>query len=63
MQLLKDYVKLVNEVADKEIRQKLEMELGRKMVVMRQVLSVHSFSTKLAPVAGYRIVTRTKPED
>lgn len=58
--VLKEYVEIVNKIEDREIRRKIEMELGRKMVLMRQVLSIANFSKDVAPIAGDRIVTKLR---
>lgn len=61
VKVLEDYVSFVNSLDDEEVRRKVEEELGRKMVVLKMVLSVPNFAGTIAPVASDRIVTDTKP--
>lgn len=60
MQMLRDYVAFVNCLQVKDVRKKVESELGRKMVVLRMVLSVDDFSSQVAPIAGDHIFVDSK---
>lgn len=62
--LLRDYIAFMNKVEDEEIRNKIELELGRKMVHIKLCLSVENFGLEIAPVAGDRILPMTpKPKN
>ncbi|PXF46604.1 hypothetical protein BWQ96_03593 [Gracilariopsis chorda] len=60
LQILDDYGRLVAAIEDKHISRKLQDELGRKMVLVKMLLSVDNFSAVVYPVAGDRLVTSTK---
>jgi hypothetical protein len=56
---LKEYIAFANSIENNRIRRKVESQLGRKAILLRQVLSAEGFSAKLMPVATDHIVTRT----
>lgn len=57
--LLRDYIAFMNKVEDERIRNKIEMELGRKMVHIKMTLSIENFSVEIAPLAGDHIIPVT----
>jgi hypothetical protein len=48
---LKEYIAFANSIENNRIRRKVESQLGRKAILLRQVLSAEGFSAKLMPVA------------
>lgn len=57
---IEEYVDFVNGLENKAVRKKVEHELGRKIVVLKMVLSAENFSVRFSLVAGGDIVTDTK---
>ncbi|CAN8064721.1 unnamed protein product [Agarophyton chilense] len=62
LNMINDYVRLVNSLKpdDKPIKRKIEQELGRKIILVKMLLSADNFSAIMVPVAGDHLVTRTK---
>lgn len=56
---MRDYVRLMNTLEDGMIRDKVEMELGRKMVHLKSMLSLENFGVYIAPIAGDRLLPVT----
>lgn len=59
IEIMRDYIRLMNNIEDEEIRDKVELELGRKMVHLKSMLSMENFSSHIAPIAGDRILPIT----
>lgn len=57
--LLQDYIKLINSIEDERIREKVDTELGRKIIHMKMMLSVENFGVEIAPIAGDRLIPTT----
>jgi LPS O-antigen subunit length determinant protein (WzzB/FepE family) len=57
---LDEYIEFVNSIENNRVRRKVEAQLGRKAVQLRQVLSIDGFSIKAMPVATDHIVTSLK---
>lgn len=54
----------MNTLEDGRVRDKVEMELGRKMVHLKSMLSLENFGAHIAPIAGDRILPITpKPKN
>lgn len=59
---LEEYIDFVNGLENKDVRKKVEHELGRKIVVLKMILSAENFSVKFRPIAGGDFITNTKKE-
>lgn len=59
-QTLSEYVDFVNGLENQDIRKKVENELGRKIIVLKMVLSAENFSARFGSIAGGEFVTNTK---
>lgn len=57
---LTEYIDFVNGLENRDVKKKVEHELGRKAIMLKMVLSVENFSAKFGPIAGGDFVTKTK---
>lgn len=63
IEVLRDYVALMGSLEDESIQDKVDLELGRKMVHLKSMLSMENFSVEIAPIAGDRLLPETpKPK-
>jgi hypothetical protein len=59
---LNEYVVFANSIKNVRVRRKAEAQLGRRVVQLRQVLSVEQFSAMYAPIACDHLdISATKP--
>lgn len=54
--MLREYIQFVNCVENDRIQRKVESQLGRKIIVLRQTLSIENFAVHIAPIACDRLV-------
>lgn len=59
-QTINEYIEFVTGLENKEVKKKVEYELGRKIVFLKMVLSAENFSVKFRPIAGGDFITDTK---
>lgn len=57
-----DYADFVNAIENNRVRRKVESQLGRKAIQLRQVLSVDQFSVDFYPVACDHLVIPRVPK-
>lgn len=56
IEIIQDYIALMGKIEDEELRTKVELELGGKMIQLRMFLSAENFSLSVVPIAGDRIL-------
>lgn len=54
--MMREYIEFVNSVENDRIQRKVESQLGRKIIVIRQTLSIENFAVHFAPMACDRMV-------
>lgn len=57
---LTEYIDFVNSLENRDVKKKVEHELGRKAIMLKMVLSAENFSAKFGPIAGGDFITKTK---
>lgn len=58
---LKEYFAFIESIKNRQIRRKVEGELGPSVLQLRQALSIEDFSAKFGPVACDRIIAPSDP--
>ena len=61
-QMIREYVQFVNAVEDKRIREKLERDLGNKIVQLKMIYSVENFSIEVMPLVANNVLTTPRPQ-
>lgn len=59
-QTLSEYIEFMNLLESDDVRKKVEHELGRKVIMLKMVMSAENFSSKFGPIAGGDFITKTK---
>lgn len=52
---------MMNNVQDERVKEKIELDLGSKVIQLKSMLSIENFSAKVAPLGGDHIVTTARP--
>lgn len=59
LELFRDYIAFMDTIEDERIKNKVEVEWGRKMMHLKMFISMENFSVKIAPLAGDSILPVT----